>query len=184
MSQNSTWKPRDLAIIPRSPDAVAYGNFTRKFTSTLASELAGRKVLEVFAGNGLLASIMHDHGTDWTATSLFMGHDGHDMGMFHPVVEMEALAAVMSLGRDMDVLFMSWPTTTEHARRAVQEWGRTYGKPVFYVGEMPRPGLGEMGMYPGCASDRFFQVTQVVRPLPGYQPRNAMDRAVELRVIG
>lgn len=158
--------------------AVAYGSFTAPFVDALADILQGARVLEVFAGNGLLASRLAARGVGITATSLLSGHDGHERGLRHPVIEMDAVSAVREFGEAADVLLMSWPTTTEATTRAVLEWGSE--KPVVFLGEITRRELGGVGLG-GCATDTFFEATEILRDLPGYEPRNRLDRAVVLR---
>ena len=160
---------------------VTYGNFTYGFVDSLAQHIGKRRVLEVFAGNGFLASSLSHAGVQILATTLLSGHDGHEHGLYFPIVEMDALEAVGTLGKDSDLLLMSWPTTTDRALQAALEWAEQADRPILYIGEMPQADM-EFGGYPGCASDSFFAVTRVVCDLPDYVPRNMLDRAVELRV--
>lgn len=158
--------------------SVAYGNFTEGFVTSLAERLRGLAVLEIFAGNGLLASQLAAQGVAVTATSLFSGHDGHGMGMRHPVIEMDAVQAVRELGTEADALLMSWPTTTEATTRAVMEWGSE--RPVVFIGEISRQDIGPGGLG-GCATDTFFEATEIVEALPDYEAGNWLDRAVIMR---
>ncbi len=143
-------------------EPFAYGNFSPGFVRSLAGRLRGQRVLEVFAGNGLLAARLAAHGVDIRATSLFAGHDGHERGMHHPVEQLDAVAAVGRYGDVSDILLMSWPTVTEAAARAVLEWGSE--RAVVFVGEIPRPEWGMAGLS-GCATDLFHEITDVVEEL-------------------
>lgn len=162
----------------RSGKPFSYGKFTPAFADALAARLQGQRVLEVFAGNGLLAKLLSERGVQITATTILSGHDGHQFGMYHPVVEIDAVKAVQRFGTTHDVLLMSWPTVTEAATLAVAAWGSE--RAVLFIGEMPRPDLGMAGLQ-GCATDLFFEVTEVVSDLEGYTPQNMLERAVELR---
>ena len=110
-----------------------FGNFDDPFCDELASWIAGRRVLETFAGNGLLASMLTNRGVDMVSTSTFSGHDCHHLGMHHAVIEIDAVAAVARFGGDSDVLLMCWPTTVEATTRAALLWGR---KPIVFIGEV------------------------------------------------
>jgi len=154
---------------------VTYGNFTPEFLDELAEILRDRKVLEVFAGNGFLASLLSARGVDIQATSQFAGHDGHQSGMYHPVIEMDASDAVLSLGANADVLLMSWPTADEGATKAALAWGDD--RPIVFIGEISRLDEGMLGLG-GCASDLFFEITLIERDIASYEPRNRLDRAV------
>ena len=71
--------------------------------------LKDKRILEVFAGNGLLASLLAEKGVFVNATSLLSGHDGHQEGMHYDVALMDARKAVQVYGDDSDVLLVSWP---------------------------------------------------------------------------
>lgn len=158
---------------------VSYGNFTPDFLDELAVVLRGKRVLEVFAGNGLLASLLATRGIEITSTSRLSGHDGHESGFHHPVIEMEADQAVTSLGAERDVLLMSWPTADEGATRAALAWGED--RPIIFIGEITRFGEGMMGLG-GCASDLFFAITEIEHDITSYEPRNRLERAVVMRL--
>lgn len=121
------------------------------FITELAAALEGQKVLEVFAGNGYLASVLARRGVEVLATSLLSGMDAHSEGLYHPVVECDAVSAVQALGTGHDVLLMSWPTVTEQAFLAACLWG---DKPICFIGEVTCYASGRLG---GCATDRFFE---------------------------
>lgn len=164
-----------------SPDQEPLSWWRRSpaFVSEMATHLHGKKVLEIFAGNGLLAHDLTRHGVEIRATSLFMSHDWHEHGFHHPVVEMDAVTAVETLGDDHDVLLASWPVVSHAMLQAAQVWGST--KPILYIGEMPRAELGMAGL-PGCASDEFFEAVTVVHEFTAYERRSGLDRAVVLHI--
>lgn len=158
---------------------VHYGNFDAPFIDDLATHLRGRRVLEIFAGNGYLASLLAARGVDIQATSLFASHDGHERGFCHPVTEVDAVTAVTTLGTAADVLLVSWPTTTEAMAKAALAWGAE--RPIVFIGEVTDHQLGGMGLG-GCASDRFFEITAIDRAFASYRGRGRLDRAVIMRV--
>jgi hypothetical protein len=156
---------------------VAYLRITDSFVKALASRLEGRRVLEVFAGDGTLAGCLSRLGIRITATSIQSSHDGTaDNGFRYPVTMMTASQAVARLGGEADVLLMSWPTVTEDATRAALLWGSD--RDIVFIGEMTDYSKGFLG---GCATDAFFDATQVVEDLPAYETTNMMERAVILR---
>ena len=161
-------------------NAVAYGNFTDAFVDQQAEWLGDRRVLEVMAGNGLLASKLAARGVDILATSLFAGHDGHDRGMCWPVEEISAPEAVVVHGGWAEVLLVSWPTTTEAMARTALEWGAD--RPLVFIGEMPNPDIPG-GQWPGCASDFFFEITDVEESFSSYSPASGLDCAVVMRIL-
>jgi len=143
---------------------VTYGKFTDAFVDELAAFFRGKRVLEVFAGNGALASLLARKGVSVTATSLFMGHDGHEMGNNFPVIEMDAAEAVLSLGDDHDVLLICWPTVTNRVTVATQLWGA--GREFVYIGEFTDYSKNQLG---GCADDEFFETIESFVPFASYR---------------
>jgi hypothetical protein len=147
---------------------------SQDFLNELSDYLRGKSVLEVFAGNGYLASELEKRGVTTTATSLFSGHDGHAHAMYSKVREMDARVAAREYRDTHDVLLMSWPVADESALRAILEWGSD--KPVVYIGETPHlelPGL--MGLS-GCASDLFFESIRWERFFESYHG-NMLEKA-------
>ena len=122
------------------------------FVEELAEYLKGRKVLEIFAGNGYLAGLLAQRGIAVTATTRFAGHDSHESGVYYDVQEMEAVEAVHRYGASHEVLLICWPTVTPAALNAVRAWGA--GKDVVYIGEVTDYEKGQLG---GCATDEFFE---------------------------
>lgn len=160
----------------RGSDTTPAGVFWRPnpdFLQELSSYLEGKRVLEIFAGNGFLARQLKDSGVDVTATSLRMGHDAHFNGLFCDVLEMEASNAVFDYGRKHDFLLVCWPTVTDRLLAALTLWG--FNKPVVYIGETPRPELG-MGGLSGCATDEFFEVIRWEHEFAHYKG-NMLEKA-------
>lgn len=156
-----------------SHPAGVYWRPNGPFVDELTTYLAGKPVLEIFAGNGYLAGLLAQRGIDIRATTRLSSHDAHDFGMFFDVEEMEAEMAVQAYGQTSDVLLISWPTTTQAVLRAARLWGPE--KPVVYIGE-----LGDIrnGVYAGCASDEFFDALRHGRRFKTYQGRQ-MEVAME-----
>lgn len=144
-----------------------------EFVAELAGYLKGKRVLEVFAGNGYLASQLQAEGVDVRATSLRMGHDCHDQGFHCEVEDKEASHAIREYGASCDVLVMCWPTVTEKALQALILWG--FDKPVIYIGETPRPELGMSGLS-GCATDAFFELIRWELEFTAYRG-NMLEKA-------
>lgn len=159
--------------------ARSWGQFSPDFVRDLADRLDGHRVLEVFAGNGLLSALLKEQGINVRATSILSGQDGHEHGLLHEVEEISATAAVERYGADSDILLMSWPPATEAAAEAVIAWSTD--RPIIFIGEITRPELGFSGLG-GCASDRLFAITEVMSEFGSYRGRGSLDRAVELRL--
>lgn len=148
-----------------------WGNFDDAACDEFARWIGERRVLEIFAGNGLLASMLSRRGVSITSTSLFHS-DGHEQGMYFDVIEMNAVKAVHTYGSDHDILLMCWPRETEDAFRASADWG--CDKPILFIGEVTDLSRG---MYGGCASDNFFDVTETELVFEDYTPKNMLDSA-------
>lgn len=159
---------------------VSWGNFSAPFLDEVSAHLRGKRVLEVFAGNGLLAKGLTERGVDIRSTSLFSGIDGHDQGMHFPVEKIEASDAVDRYGPWADALLMSWPPANEAAAKCVVRWGKD--RDVIFIGEMTRPELGFAGLG-GCGSDLLFANTSVHHRFLSYVGRGFLDVAVSLRMI-
>jgi hypothetical protein len=150
-----------------------YGNFDDPFCDAFASWIGSRRVLETFAGNGLLASMLAERSVDIVSTSLFSGHDAHSQGMYYPVIEMDAVSAVTRYGSECDLLLMCWPTTVDATTRSALLWGR---RPLVFIGEVTDHSLGIVGLG-GCATDLFFAITEEEEVFESYTPANILDRA-------
>jgi hypothetical protein len=157
----------------------SWGNFEDKFVDEMADWIGNRRVLEVFAGNGLLAKKLRDRGIDITPTTLFQSHDQHEKGMHCEVEELSAIQAVHKYAADMDILLMAWPVPTEAASAASVEWGED--KPIFFIGEVTDLSINQLG---GCASDSFFEMTKVTQTFSSYrQGRSGIEHACIRQVL-
>jgi hypothetical protein len=164
--------PPQLALpagCPRVPGAWWKPNSA--FIEELAAALQGQRVLEIFAGNGYLAAQLQARGVAVTATTVFAGHDGHERGVYHPVLELDACQAVRQHGAEHDVLLLCWPTTTLAAVRAAALWGGD--RIIAYIGEVTDYSRGELG---GCATDEFFERVTFHRKFDSYRG-SAMEGA-------
>lgn len=143
-----------------APDERPVGAWWRPsapFIEELAHWMRPRgKVLEVGAGNGLLAAHLAARGVEVLATTRFSSHDAHELGLYFPVAECEATEAVLRYGAECDVLLLCWPTTSPAALHAARAWGST--RPIVFIGEVSSPEEGEFG---GCATDEFFASVRV-----------------------
>lgn len=142
------------------------------FADELSEALRGQRVLEIFAGNGLLAGMLARRGVDIVATSVLSGIDNHERGLYHPVMEMEASEAIRELGAERDVLLMSWPNPSRSALRACEAWG--VDRPLVYIGEVTNYELGHLG---GCACDEFFSRLITLREFQSYS-KKTMEKAL------
>ena len=131
-----------------------------RMVEALAAELRGRKVLEIFGGNGLLARRLSDLGVDVLCTSLLSSMDAHERGVYHPVHDLDARQAVLEFGEGHEVLLICWPTVTDAALDACRLWG---SKPVAYVGEVTDYSKNHLG---GCATDEFHEAARPAKRLP------------------
>lgn len=143
----------------------------------LADFIGDRSVLEIFAGNGLLAGHLTKAGVTVTATSILSSMDGHEHGIYHPIDNLKASAAVSKYGLSHEVLLMCWPTVTMDALYATQAWGT--GRDIIFIGEVTDYSKNHLG---GCATDEFFDAVDIVHTLDKYTPRNALERAMVCRL--
>jgi hypothetical protein len=157
----------------------SWGNFEDKFLDELVQWIDGRRVLEVFAGNGLLAKKLRERGVEIIPTTTYQGHDYHEFGMHCEVEEIAAHQAVKKYGDACDILLMSWPVPTEDASVASILWGEE--KPLVYIGEVTDLKIHQLG---GCASDSFFEMTKVSHNFQSYrQARSGIEHAVVRQVL-
>jgi hypothetical protein len=157
-----------LPSLPSNADRM-HGSFWRPneaFVGELSSYLSGKRVLEIFSGNGLLAGLLSARGVDVRATTLLSSHDSHSSGFFHPVEELHAIDAVVQYGGESDVLLVAWPTTTPAVLMAALRWGED--KPIVFIGEVTDRSRGPMG-YGGCATDEFFDAVEVQQRFDTYK---------------
>lgn len=141
------------------------------FIAELATFLKGKRVLEIFAGNGYMAGWLSAEGIEVTATTQFAGHDLHYLGLYHEVEDIDACRAVQKYGNSHDVLLICWPTTTPAAVRAAELWGPA--KDIVFVGEVTDYSKMALG---GCATDEFFDSVTFGHVFRTYQG-NYMEQA-------
>lgn len=137
----------------------------KTWTKTLADHIAGRHCLQVFAGRGWLAQALSDHGVQITATSRFSTNDGSNGGLVYDVMDISAREAVQRF--DFEVLIFGWPPANEEAAEVLLEavrMGRQFE--IVFIGE---PYSTNPAFLSGTASDRFFELTEVVKELRDYR---------------
>lgn len=157
----------------RTREAFSWGTFDGVFLDDLARHLHGRRVLETFAGNGLLAHHLRRRGVDIHPTSLFTGHDGHEQEMHCEVEKIDARTAAIYYRDSHDVLLMCWPTPDECAMQSAMLWGEE--RPIVFIGEVTDLERGHLG---GCASDLFFELSKETHSFDSYDSaRSGLDRA-------
>jgi hypothetical protein len=147
-----------------------------EFISELTDYLSNKKVLEIFAGNGYLASLLKDKNIDIKATSILSGMDGHNIKLFDNVENIKASSAVSIYKNDYDVLMLCWPTTTEDAVKAILSWGPD--KDIVFIGEYTDYSKHQLG---GCATDLFFEITEDIHTFQSYKG-NIYEKASVMRL--
>jgi hypothetical protein len=154
--------------LPETPERVlgCYWIPSKPFLDEIASYLQGKKVLEIFAGNGYLAAWLTHLGVEVTSTTRFSGHDSHDSGMYFPVQEMEAQIAVSKFAHDHDVLLLCWPTVTIEVLHAALLWG--VRRPIVFIGEFTDYTVNQLG---GCATDEFWELFEFEKKFLTYEAR-------------
>lgn len=128
-----------------------------KFLAELASYLQGKSVLEIYAGNGLLASRLAELGVNIRPTSLFRDYDRSAEKLYADVEELSATDAIEKYGNQADVLLMSWPEVSNSAVISTIRFFKTnngHEKKVIFIGERTNLKEEEFG---GCANDLFFK---------------------------
>lgn len=151
------WYIMNLTIDTPETIRFPYSYFTYNdaFLAELSTYLQPYRVLEVFAGNGKLASLLQQNDIQVTPTSLHSTHDGHTVtGFFTPVEHLNAVDAVQQHSDDHDILLMCWPTVTSQCLIAAQLWK----KPILFIGEVSNV---EQSQYGGCATDAFFDALTI-----------------------
>ncbi len=142
---------------------TGYADVNRAWTRLLAEKLAGRKCLEIMAGNGLLCRMLQDAGCQIMATDIAPDKTNEYVSMrngnFTDVMGMDAITAIRRFGRNVDVLVCSWPPQgDETVLMALKAFLRLKPDGVMvYIGE-------DKGGVNAC--DVFFDETQIIDPLP------------------
>lgn len=171
-------KPTQIPL-PNSPlDSMGtFWRYNGEFIDELSSKLHGLKILEVFAGNGYLAALLAQRGIEVVATSIFSSMDAHWIGVYHPVIEMDAIGAVTCYGAQCDILLMCWPTTHRHAHLSAVLWTKIKrfqpNARIIFIGEFTDYSKNHLG---GCATDEFFESFVVDFEFKSYEG-NCMEKA-------
>jgi hypothetical protein len=164
---------------PDVDNAFSWGTMSNPFLNDLATYLKGKRVLETFAGNGLLAHHLQKRGIDIHPTSLLTGHDGHERGMFCEVEKLDARQAALKYRDSFDIMLMCWPPPEESAMQTAILWGEE--RPFVFIGEVTNL---EIGHYGGCASDLFFELSKETQLFESYDSdRSGIDRAAVRELV-
>lgn len=153
-----------------------FANITDEFCDDLAMKLKGKKVLEIFGGNGFLAKELSDRGVEIKSTSILSSMDGHEYKLYFDVENIEATKAVLKYGKEYDVLLMAFPVADTSAVKAVAIWGEK--KDVIYIGERTESHPQCHGFFAGCASDSLHKSLVSSEVLESYTPKNMIDTAI------
>lgn len=97
-----------------------YGYLSKPLIDDLAVFLAGRHVVEAFAGRGHLSALLRERGVEIRPTSLRSGHNAS--GTLGHVIEVEDLSVAEAVTRYrdwMDVLLVCWLVADDSLRRAL-----------------------------------------------------------------
>ncbi|MBD8089189.1 hypothetical protein IFT48_04280 [Pseudomonas fluorescens] len=133
---------------------ASYGYLSKPLIDSLADLFAGKRVVEAYAGRGILASILAERGVNIHATSLRMGHDcSESMGHLCDVENCSVLDAVIRYGHEMDYLLVCWPLADETLWRTLAYLPEHVR--IVFIGEIT-DYLSKPIFLGGCASDRFF----------------------------
>lgn len=175
MSHSKSKPPQALLPLPPLGRDVpgVYWRPAQAFVDELAAALKGKKVLEVFAGNGYLAGLLAQRGIDVLATSVLSSMDAHQHGIYHPVQDLNAVRAVVELGGARDVLLMCWPTVTDQALMAAEVWTQHAERSIVFIGEFTDYAKNHLG---GCATDEFFERFNPSQVFPSYRG-NMLEKA-------
>jgi hypothetical protein len=105
--------------------AVSWAVYSTEFLDSMQRLLAGRRVLEVCAGRGVMSRVMRGRGEDWTATDLNPVTDD--------VEEMDAIEAVRQY--KPDAIVASWIPYGSDLDVQLAEVARELGIPMVVIGE-------------------------------------------------
>lgn len=157
-----------------------------EFVNELSHYLQGKRVLEIFAGNGLLANLLSKKGIDIVSTSLFSDYDRSSFKKYHPVIEMHAMAAIRQYGPKSDVLLMVWPEANTVALNAALEFNllgddTAQQREIVFIGEKTDYAKDILG---GCATDEFFEVFSTIKHSFKYEGNRAeVAQALVMRAL-
>lgn len=139
----------------------------RKWTNPLAKFIGDRKVLEVMAGNGMLAYTLKQRGIDIIATDNIAWKRFCTKNPWPISIEnIDAIQAIEKYGEKIDFLLMAWPLYDDStAYRCVEKLYKVNPEAiVIYIGE-----------WGGCtADDAFFNCIEVLKD--GYFEEQVVKR--------
>lgn len=151
-----------------------FGSFDDDFCAEVARITEGKRVLEIFAGNGLLANKLANLGCSITSTSILSGMDAHDVNLFFDVENIDCITAVQKYKDSHDFLLISWPTVTRAAVDSLSIWGEE--KPIIYIGESHMVDPETKGLV-GCATDDFHESLTDIHLISPFKTNRAKERA-------
>lgn len=146
------------------------------FIEELARYLKGKRVLEVYSGNGFAAKRLSDLGVDIKATGLSSSYFSSDSYVY-PIEEMESSDATLKY-QDHDILLMMWPEANADATIAYLNFINDFSRPkeVIFIGEYSSI---EKKIWGGCATDEFFLMTNIKHEFQKYKG-NHVEKAMSL----
>lgn len=159
-----------------NPKGTFY-NPSKPFFKELADYIGSRRVLEVYAGNGLLASHLQKLGVSVHPTSIHSEYDGYKAHPYTEVEELSSIDAVLKYEKDFDILLVSWAVADSSLYHASLIWGSD--KEIIYIGESL---YGSIDCLPGCACDDFHANITPIHFFRNHQPRNGIERAFSCKL--
>ncbi len=126
--------------------------------------IGDKKVLEVFAGSGDLASALLEKGCYVTPTGIYSRSFGNYSKPEH-VIDLEAVKACRKYKDSHDILLASFPVTDDAFFLAAKE----FEGPIILIGELyHKHPLNTVGSYSGTASDAYYDnVIDITPPKAG-----------------
>lgn len=129
-----------------------YSLITSLWLDTMASYLKGKKCLEVMCGNGMIGSELKKRKIDITLTTDKQIDQSYliDKYWSNDVVDMDAIKAIQTYGKDMDYIIMSWPPEHNAVPYDCLVKMRQTNKncKIIYIGEFKK----------GYPEDRFYDM--------------------------
>ncbi len=144
--------------------AALYTYLSKPLIDSLTAFLAGRNVVEAYAGRGHLSALLREKGIAIRPTSLRSGHDASGTLGHVIVVEDLSVAEAVTRYRDwMDVLLVCWPVADDSLRRALAYLPE--GCLIVFIGEVTDYTRKPFAFLGGCANDGFFEAVEERRDL-------------------
>lgn len=170
---------QNMNIISKENSLFKSGIFWREspeFIKEISNYIGSKKVLEIFSGNGNLASVLLNNNIKIKPTTLFSSHDAHDYGLYTEVEEIKASDAIDKYSSQYDILLISWPTVTLDAFIALSKWPKE--KAIIYIGEYTDL---DNNIFAGCATDELWESASFVSFFGSYKGRY-LERAGILKL--